>query len=345
MEDGIIGGIIKSGSGSAIMYAQDSGGGDAFTYYDDLLYKIEIDSVAGGKEISQATFKWIVYGRGGSASWTTGVATSTALTSLSNGVHVKWVAGTGNDFELGDTFTVFTKSSFSPLKTTDTRRDTLFKGKAGTTTKFCWNLGSSRNVKVISLLDVTTTGGDVITSVTVKGGDVPYPFPVWEYTTTMTVTSPHIILFLDETYQYWEFTIATSSSVNVIIGQMFIGDYVDFPAGAMYTPGSSERLVSDIPDSALFDYPRRISANRREFTFKWQNIHADYRALFDDLFAATRQNADGMERPVFVHLDPTDDGETLYWTKLVSNLDREWTTYQRDSLTLDFREVAANYAL
>lgn len=102
-KDGFVSTSSKDGTGSATM--NPSG---AFSGTSALKYIIEIDSVASGNEITQATFKWgtvdvdDTYTLGGS-----GVATATTATSLNNGVSVAFVAGSGNDFELADKFFFF----------------------------------------------------------------------------------------------------------------------------------------------------------------------------------------------------------------------------------------------
>jgi len=91
---GVVTAALKDGTGSAVL--NTSG---AFSGTEDLEYILEIDSVAGGAEVGQATFKW----SDGGGTWdASGVTTSATNILLNNGVYINWTSVIGDDFVVGD---------------------------------------------------------------------------------------------------------------------------------------------------------------------------------------------------------------------------------------------------
>lgn len=117
---GALGTARKEGTGSASM---DVGG--AFTGSGVLEYLVRIDSVAGGAEVGQATFRWKT---SDDSTWVaTGVTTSSTFVTLNNGVQVKWTSGTGDDFALNDEWTFKAVRQFGVSKILDPDPDTKWR--------------------------------------------------------------------------------------------------------------------------------------------------------------------------------------------------------------------------
>src|SRR4030042_1610695 len=113
---GFVSGALKDGTGAAVMTT----GGD-FSGDEDMEYIVEIDSVAGGGEVGQATFKW---SQGGGSWNATGVTTDSIPVSLNNGITVQWAPGAGADFVLADRWYFKGINLFGGNKIIDLARDT-----------------------------------------------------------------------------------------------------------------------------------------------------------------------------------------------------------------------------
>lgn len=97
---GIIGGVEKIlGTGSATMFSVGN-----FSATDSLTYTVQIDSVSSGNEIGQSTFRWKTSDTADGTWEASAQSTATSLTTLNNGTQIAFIAGTGNDFELWDTW-------------------------------------------------------------------------------------------------------------------------------------------------------------------------------------------------------------------------------------------------
>lgn len=95
---GVVSGARKEGVGAATLAAEGPFTGEA-----ERTFLVEIDSVSGGAEVGEATFRW---SRDGGASFeATGVPTSAAPIALADGVRVRFIGGAGDDFALLDRWT------------------------------------------------------------------------------------------------------------------------------------------------------------------------------------------------------------------------------------------------
>jgi hypothetical protein len=132
---GIVTSALKDGTGSAVITTSGDYSGS-----QDLEYVIEIDSVAGGAEVGSATFKWS--DDGGSTWDATGVTTSATDITLNNGVNVKWTAGSGDDFVVGDKWYFKGINRFNAGKMVDLNRDSRYRS-SGTSTAIVVDLNDS----------------------------------------------------------------------------------------------------------------------------------------------------------------------------------------------------------
>ena len=97
---GIVGGTEKTvGMGTATMFAVGS-----FSGTSSLTYTVQIDDVSAGQDIGNATFRWKTSATATGTWEASAQTTATSLTTLSNGVQIAFIAGTGDDFELWDTW-------------------------------------------------------------------------------------------------------------------------------------------------------------------------------------------------------------------------------------------------
>lgn len=119
LRPGIVTDAKKEGTGSATITPSGNYSGSG-----DKEYIIEIDSVAAGAEIGQATFRW---SNGGGAWNTSGVATSATNILLEEGIYIKWTAGSGDDFVIADRWYFKGINLFNATAMIDLDRDHRFR--------------------------------------------------------------------------------------------------------------------------------------------------------------------------------------------------------------------------
>jgi len=99
---GMASGAKKVGSGSATLLIDPAFHPEESTEKGDAEVMIEIDSIAAGTEIGQATFKWTYNGTINGTGWPI-TGDWTTLTMVAGTIFtIKFVAGSGADFALGD---------------------------------------------------------------------------------------------------------------------------------------------------------------------------------------------------------------------------------------------------
>jgi len=119
LRNGIVTGAKKEGTGSAVMTPSGN-----FFGAVDIEYIVEIDSIAGGAEVGQATYKW----SDGGGTWdASGVTTLAAPTLLNNGAYIAFATGTGADFVVGDKWYFKGVNLFNAGKTIDRDRDQAYR--------------------------------------------------------------------------------------------------------------------------------------------------------------------------------------------------------------------------
>ena len=121
LRNGLVTSAKKEGTGSAVITTSGNYSGAT-----DLEYIVEIDSIAGGAEVGQATFKW----SDGGGTWdANGVTTSATSILLNNGVYILHTTGTGADFVVGDKWYFKGINLFNAGKVIDRDRDHSYRSK------------------------------------------------------------------------------------------------------------------------------------------------------------------------------------------------------------------------
>jgi len=152
LKTGVVSDALKIGTGSAVITTSGNYSGTT-----DLEYIVEIDSIAGGAEVGQATFKWSDGGGGWDA---TGVTTSATNILLNNGVYIKHTTGAGADFVVGDKWYFKGINMFAAGKMIDSNRDTRYRSAAlGAPNKIILDLGAAVEVKALVIYDHNITSG------------------------------------------------------------------------------------------------------------------------------------------------------------------------------------------
>lgn len=216
---GVIGGIYAEQLGSATVQ-----NGGLYSASEDLGYVIEIDSVAAGKEVGQATFKW---SDDDGQTWSeTGVTTQAGAYLMSNGVTIQFASGTGDDFESGDKWSWICKNNYGKQKIFDLDRDFVYRSRSlDDPNTITLTFSEAKNIKALAILDHNLPSAAVITLM----GNTSDAWGAPAYSQVITHNADKIGCYLDQTYQYWRLQISDQSNADgyIEIGEMYLGNYLE----------------------------------------------------------------------------------------------------------------------
>jgi len=225
LKTGTVSTAQKAGIGSAILNPSGDYSGTT-----DLEYTVECDSIAGGAEVGQATFKW------GTAEgiWTaTGVLTSATNILLSNGVYINFVTGGGADFVVGDKWYFKAINLFSAGKMIDMDRDHVYQSAAlGAPNTVTVTLDAEALVDALMISDHNFTSaatielwGDDAATFNSDGGTAQ----VVESITWASGKILHYLTTADRTKKYWQLRVSDAANPDgyIEIGDLFIGPYLE----------------------------------------------------------------------------------------------------------------------
>jgi len=223
-EDGFFSGVRTSGSGVAL--AEFTG---PFQGAFDLTITVEIDSIAGGTEIGEATFKWRTSDTA-TGSWEeTGVPTTTSPYALSadglgTNMSIAFTGGVGNDFALADSSAIICKATYGPEKLLDRNRMTVWRSDTSTSERIVIDLGAAKTPTLFILHDHNLTSGASVT-LDANASD-SWGSPSLSYSFT-TITDPLYYYIPSGTYRYWSLNISDAGNPDGYIeaANMFLGTY------------------------------------------------------------------------------------------------------------------------
>lgn len=328
--NGVVSGGQKTvGSGSAILVSLGS-----YTGTSDLLYLINIDSTTAGSEVGQATFRYRTSDTPAGSWEATGITTTSALYTLSNGVKIAFQSGAGTDFTTNDTWVFYASALFGPAKLLDHRRNTLFR--SGASFNLVIDLGSAQNVTAFALFDHNLTIGATLT----LQGHTADSWGAPSYSQAVTVQDP-AHLYLDETYRYWRIVPVDGSLSYFEAGDVFLGAYTALSNTLNGDWGSSwsRRYVIQENNSYTGLLRRKAYAKQQQLDLTFNTIQpADMDALVTMQEALVDLDT-GDVNPVIVHLF-YDEADTMFlmdWLNL-NSFDQQFAGYNRNQLTLTFQE-------
>lgn len=194
---GAVGMPSPRATGSAVAYA-----GGQHTACRDQAFLLEIDSIAAGTDVGQATFRWK---RGQMAAWeATGVVTSASMIPLADGVNVKWVSGIGGDFIMADAWTIICTANEGAVRLLDGDRDTMWQATGCTLEYLEADLGSPVHVTSLILADHNLSGS---AQIRLLADDAA----CWEepaISIAVGLTWPHLVVFFNHTNRYFRLEIS-----------------------------------------------------------------------------------------------------------------------------------------
>jgi hypothetical protein len=239
LRSGVVTSALKSGTGSAVLNPSGNYSGVV-----DREYIIEIDSIAGGAEVGQATFKW----SDGGGTWNaTGVLTSAVNILLGDGVYINHTTGSGADFVVGDKWYFKGINLFNAGKMIDLDRDHLYRSAAlESPNTITVDLGSAQEVKAIIIQDHNFTSAATLTleadaAATFDSGAGGNP----QFSEAVTWNDEKIVHYLSAatTKQYWRLKVtdAANPDTYIEIGELFLGSYLELTRN--YSEGFREETT------------------------------------------------------------------------------------------------------
>ena len=318
---GVVGYPLKEGTGSAAAVTTGEYTGPSGT-----IYVVEIDSVGPGKEIGQATFRWK---RADSSSVWEEVnrPTSASVVSLDRGVKIKWMSGAGDDFALGDSWTIETPSPFGPAGLYDLNRDTAFRsGGLDDPTWIKADLGSARQAGACFILDHNFSASASLSLQANSADDWSDPL----YERSLEYGEGAIGLFLNQTYRYWRLAVRDPANTQgyIEVGEWFLGTGLD---SGLVLPGGP---VMGLDGSELDWQPRQVFSGT--FVAPGSIVLNNLLSWYEELLAADKRR----KHPFIFCLDQDDPGSSAYLMRFqTQNLNHTQTGPDSYQVPLSLIEV------
>jgi hypothetical protein len=343
-ETGRTSGTLKVGDGVAVLTVSGT-----YAAARDLAYTLEIDSVTGGVEVGQATFKWRTNQSGVSTWEETGVLTATtpayALSAdgEGSGLSVAFTGGVGDDFALADYWQWHGQATYGPEKLLDHNPMTVWRSNGDTSATITVDLGSDQLITAFILAGHNLTSGAIVT----LSGNTTNAFVTPAYTTTLTPITDPLYLYLSQTYRYWQISIADASNPDSYLeaASLVMGEYVSLEQpnatwGSAQVPGLvAQKNSSQAGVSRDYYY---ATQNRLSLALGNGVSNND----IDTLIAVRDVLLDTITRqiaPLWVHLF-YDEADTL-WLMRWTNIDewqRVFAFYLGNSgITMELAEVVS----
>lgn len=316
LRSGMVTTAKKEGTGSAIMTPSGSFLGAA-----DLEYTVEIDSIAAGAEVGQATFKW----SDGSGTWDgSGITTLATNILLNNGIYAKFTAGSGADFVVGDKWQFKGINLFNPAKMIDLDRDKVYRS-AGllSPNTITITFATEQQIDALILYDHNLTSaatitlwGDDAATFNSDGGNAQ----VIETITWAADKILHYLTTADRTKKYWQLRITDLANPDtyIEIGELYFGSYMELSSN--YKAGFSKpiKLLSDSNVTPYGVKRKRYYNQQREFTYDfWGLTTADLMLLKTMIDNITDKDI-GIQKPIFFDDNPAVTGN--FWLMNIEEL-------------------------
>ena len=312
---GMVGMPAPKAQGSAVAYALGEHTGS-----EARVFSVRIDSTAAGNAVGQATFRWKT---GDDDTWRqTGLATSETPCELADGVMIKWISGVGDDFALGDEWSILASRSFGPAAFLDGDRDTWWESTASEAEHLSLDLGLARRVRAFVLADHNLGPGAEAVLMADSGADWEDP----EFSLSLDAGGPHLAAFLDQTFRYWRISLSDASNPEGLLkaSLLYLGGY--FEPSRQFRQSFSRSLTASRALTATDSGKKAGGAYGlgQSISLSFGQQSEDDLAGFKDMFCAVHHSQSGRLKPVFFTpfaQSPLDTlyclpGASLSWTRL-----------------------------
>lgn len=326
---GMVGMPAPQAQGSAMACASGQ-----YSGADDQVFLVEIDSVAAGAEVGQATFRWR---RSTMSTWEqSGVVTSEALTTLADGVQVKWLSGSGDDFALADAWNILAVRNHGAAALIDRDRDQLWLATGTDDEHLTVDLGAAQEVGAVILADHNLSASATVTLMANTSDSWSSP----AYSQGLTPSWPHLVHFPDQSYRYWRLRLQdpTSGEEALSASQLLVGSR--FTPSRTFRSGYSRatlagRRVTTTDAGKLAGHTRGLADNLAvEFSGLGDSDAEGFKAMYQ----AIHDPDSGLLAPVFFTPFSDQPGDTVYCLPGASMALRQ-THQGRWALKLNLEEV------
>ncbi|MEW6613948.1 MAG: hypothetical protein AB1401_00530 [Thermodesulfobacteriota bacterium] len=310
---GTIGGVFAEQLGSATVQ-----NGGVYSGNIDRQFVVEIDSVAGGKEVGQATFKW---SDTGGVTWNeTGVLTQTDPYLMSYGVTVKFTTGSGDDFELEDRWSWICSNNYGTQKLIDLDREYWYQSRSlDNPNTITVDLGSAKNIKACEIFDHNFSSVAVITLMANDADSWGSP----SYSRVLTWNDEKIGVYLDETYRYWRLQVSNQTNPDgyIRVGELYLGSYMELSRN--FELGRGQKTVASESSQRS-----KAGIERRELNYLQEVFGITFKDLVENditlLLAMFKQLKSVSQRkslPFFFNVDCENPNDT-FLVHIEKELDR-----------------------
>jgi hypothetical protein len=327
---------LKEGTGSATMNTTGN-----YTGAVDKEYTIEIDSIAGGAEVGQATFRW---SDGGGLWNASGVTTPAAATVLNNGVYINFDTGSGADFVVGDKWTFKAINLFNAGKMLTWRRDDRYRSSGlSSPNTITITFDSEQAVDALALYGHNLSSGATIA----LWGDDAATFDsdggnaqVIEAVTWNADKILHYLTTADRTKKYWQLRITDTGNTYgyIEMSELFLGSYLELTRNFSYEPSYEFNIILDSEKNA-----HGVNFHRFGNILEAVNLSFDFLpdtdiTLLRAMMASLGSRSTGIYQPIYFNEDSAVPAS--FWIMEIDNL--SWTRFyiNRNNVNLSLKEAA-----
>ena len=331
LRNGLVTSAKKEGIGSAVITTSGN-----FTGSVDLEYIVEIDSIAGGAEVGQATFKWSDGGGGWDA---TGVITPAAPTELNNGTKIAFTGGAGADFVVGDKWYFKGINLFNAGKIIDRDRDSSYRSAdLETPNTITIDLGSAQEIKNLIIYDHNFTAA---VTLTIKGNATDAGAGAWTFSEAVAYNANKILHYLSsaQTFRWWrlEITDAANPDEYIDIGEYFLGSYMEL--SKTYSLGFSKgfALLYSSNRTPYGVIKKRFYNRQRSFTYNFNLLIAADITLLEVMIDSIASRSTGELKSFWFNDDSGTPAQT--WMVDISAIPENHRVLEYYRTSLELSEV------
>lgn len=336
LRNGVVMSALKNGTGSASMATSG-----LFTGQTDREYIVEIDSIVGGAEVGQATFKW----SDGSGGWNaTGVTTPSSATELNNGVYIAFTSGTGADFVVGDKWYFKAVNMFNAGKMLTLSRDDRYRSAAiESPNTISITFDSEQAIDAVIIYDHNLTSAATIT----LWGDDAATFDSAggspQVVETITWTTEKILHYLttsDRTKRYWQLRIddAANPDLYIEIGELFFGSYFSPSKNYRYGESIETEFITSANKSQYGVRFVRFANVLEVFALEFAGLPDSDITSFKALLDAITDRSTQEQKPIYFNHDPASPSDVLICN--IESFKRTKSYTNQNEVSIDMREVA-----
>jgi len=314
LRSGLVTGALKEGAGSAVIATSGTFSGTL-----DLEYIVEIDSIAGGAEVGQATFRW----SDGSGAWNaSGVTTPSTPTELNNGVKIAFTSGSGADFAVGDRWYFKGVNLFNAGKMIDMDRDHRYRSAAlESPNTVTINLGSAQTFDSLIIFDHNMTNAATIVFEADEAATFDSNGGSPDVSESVTWVSEKILHYLasSKTKQYARLKITDAANPDgyIEIGELFLGVYLELTKNYIEGYSQEPEFLMDNNTTSYGVSRDRFYNEQITFEYDFDYIESADIASLDALKTAICSRSTGQFKRFWFNADSTVPAD-CWMVKLLS---------------------------